>query len=214
MKLSKFFTVILAFALVFFWLSAAIALPIVARPFYYSQARSLELDRLTGWDYEVIFEAYDDVMDYLVYGEEFGTGQLKWSEDGKAHFADCKVLFRLDFIVLGLSSVFIIIALPLLRLKAENRGGVARAGFFAALILTALLVVLGVWAALDFGGFFTFFHQTLFPGKTNWVFNIITDPIVLILPYEFWMRAGLLIIGVCLGGLWLTALLLRSGCKN
>ena len=76
MKISKFLTVILALALALFWLTAAIALPILLRPCYYSQARALELDKATGFDYETIFEAYDDVMDYLVYGDEFGTGKL------------------------------------------------------------------------------------------------------------------------------------------
>ena len=214
MKISKFLTVILALALALFWLTAAIALPILLRPFYYSQARALELDKATGFDYDTIFEAYDDVMDYLVYGDEFGTGKLGWSEEGKAHFADCKGLFRLDFVVLGLSSVFIIFALPLLRRKEETRAGTGKAAFYAASTVTLLLITLGIWAAADFGAFFTFFHKTLFPGKTNWIFNIITDPIVLILPYEFWMRAGALVLGVCIGGLWLTALLLRSGRKK
>lgn len=208
MKAQRLISFLVALALALFWLSAAIALPILARPFYYRQARTLELDRATGWSFDVIFEAYDQVMDYLVYGGDFGTGQLSWSEEGKAHFADCRVLFRLDFAVLGLSAAFIAVALPLCR---KHRLPLGRASLFAALVPTLALAVFGGWAAMDFGGFFTFFHKLLFPGKTNWVFDIRADQIVLILPYEFWMRAGILVLGTALGGLWLTALGMRLG---
>ena len=53
----------------------------------------MELESETGYSHEVIKEAFDDVMDYLVFGDEFKTGQLEYSEEGKAHFEDCKKLF-------------------------------------------------------------------------------------------------------------------------
>lgn len=211
MKRYRIISIFLALALALFWLSLAIAVPILARPFYYSQARSLELDKATGCSYDTIFEAYDEVMDYLVYGADFGTGELSWSEDGKAHFEDCRGLFRLDFAVLALSAIFLIVVLPFCR-RGELRQRLGHTSFFAALVPTLLLAVAGIWAAISFDGFFTFFHQTLFPGKTNWVFDVSTDPIVLILPYEFWMRAGILIFAVAMAGLWGTAWLMgRNG---
>lgn len=60
----------------------------------------------------------------------------------------------------------------------------------AALILP---VVLGGLAALDFDRAFTVFHTVFFPGKTNWLFNPYTDPIILVMPQEFFMHCAMLI---------------------
>ena len=94
-------TVILALLV----LSASIAVPILFRPFYYIQIDALRLPERTGWPEGVIREAYDEVLDFCVLGTPFGTGELSWSESGRSHFADVRVLFRADFLVLGVTAV-------------------------------------------------------------------------------------------------------------
>ncbi len=104
MRPSKFLSALCSLLLALFLLTAAIAVPILCRPLYYAQIDALDLTENTGWDEETIRGAYDQVMDYLVGNAPFGTGKLKWSESGRAHFADCRVLFRLDFALLGVSA--------------------------------------------------------------------------------------------------------------
>ena len=70
-------------------------------------------------------------------------------------------------------------------------------------ILAAGLLI-GVLAALDFDRAFVLFHTVFFPGKTNWVFDWRTDPIILLLPQSFFRNCALLILGVLL--LWCGAL--------
>ena len=85
---SKFFSVLTAAALALFLVTGSVAVPILCRGFYYSQAEALELAEETGFSPEVIRGAFDQVMDYLVKGKPFGTGELNWSESGLCHFAD------------------------------------------------------------------------------------------------------------------------------
>ena len=46
----------------------------------------LQLTERTGWSEQTIREAYDEVMDYLVFDAPFGTGDLAWSEDWPSAF--------------------------------------------------------------------------------------------------------------------------------
>ena len=101
MRSSKLATAALTVILALLVLSASIAVPILFRPFYYIQIDALRLPERTGWAEEVIREAYDEVLDFCVLGTPFGTGELSWSESGRSHFADVRVLFRADFLVLG-----------------------------------------------------------------------------------------------------------------
>lgn len=72
-----------------------------------------------------------------------------------------------------------------------------------------MFLLAALWAVIDFTGLFTAFHHMFFPGKTNWVFDWRTDEIILILPEIFWAKTGALVLALCLGGLWLTALAAR-----
>ena len=211
MRPSKPLSILLSLALALFFLSAAIAVPILCRPFYYRQIDALDLPETTGWSEQTIRGAYDEVMDYLVCGAPFGTGELRWSESGQAHFADCRTLFRLDFVLLGVSAAVLAVLAVLYR-----RGRIAfhrfcgrSPAFWAAAGLSAVFLLAALWAVIDFTGLFTAFHHMFFPGKTNWVFDWRTDEIILILPEIFWAKTGVLVLGLCLGGLWLTALAAR-----
>lgn len=130
MRSSKLATAALTVILALLVLSASIAVPILFRPFYYIQIDALRLPERTGWPEEVIREAYDEVLDFCVLGTPFGTGELSWSESGRSHFADVRVLFRADFLVLGVTAVSAALLLLLRRLHrleftaqwAEDRG--------------------------------------------------------------------------------------------
>lgn len=209
MKQSRILSIIFSIALAIFFLSAAVEIPILCRPFYYWQARSLRLSEITGITETEIHTAYNEVMDYLTADAPFGTGALPWSEDGKSHFADCKRLFRFNFMALGGSILALALLSALLfRRKVRPYYFLRRSpAFWSAAGLTIFFIGAAVWAIKDFDGLFTFFHQICFPGKTNWIFNGRTDPIIYLLPETFWARTGALVLALCLGGAWLTALI-------
>ena len=108
-KLSLFVSVIYVIAAVLFTVSFSIGLPIHIRGFYFSQIDDLELEKASGATEDEIREAYNELLDYLVYpNAEFSTGVFEYSEEGKSHFEDCKDLFMLNFAVLIISAAFLL----------------------------------------------------------------------------------------------------------
>lgn len=194
--------VIFAVALVFLVLTVSIGLPIYLRPFYYAHIDALELDQASGFTKDQIRTAYDEVLDYLTLPDKpFGTGEIAHSQEGAAHFADCKVLFDLNAWVL-VGSALVVLGILLVR-KRCKLPSLRPAAFWAGVSALTLPIVVGTLAAMDFDRAFVIFHQIFFPGKDNWIFNYYTDPIIQILPQTFFMNCAILI-GV--------GLLLLSGC--
>lgn len=193
-------TAVFITALIIFMLTFSIGLPIYCRFLYYIQIKTLNLEAKTGWDYNTIKTAYDDVLNYLTLpNRPFGTGELKWSEDGASHFADCKVLFDLNFIGLLFSSLTAAALAILHRLKIITlcRPFKRAPYFLAAVIAVALPVVIGLACAIDFDNAFQVFHSIFFPNKTNWQFDPGRDEIIEIMPEEFFMNCAI-VIGVSL----------------
>lgn len=181
-------------------LTGAIALPLLVRPFYWAQIQALDIPARSGLTVEQLRDAFGDVMDYcLGLRPDFAAGVLPFSQEGASHFADVRVLFLLDIRLLAVS-LAALLALYLLRRRkgmALCRFGGRGPGFWAACGLGGLFVIVGGLAALDFNRAFTVFHTIFFPGKDNWLFDPMTDPVILILPEEFFRSCALLILAAC-----------------
>lgn len=178
-------------------LTGSIAWVVLLRPFYYVQIGPLGVCDASGLTAAQARAAYSDVMDYcLGLRPDFAAGVLPFSQEGASHFADVRVLFLLDIRLLAVS-LAALLALYLLRRRkgmALCRFGGRGPGFWAACGLGGLFVIVGGLAALDFDRAFTVFHTIFFPGKDNWLFDPMTDPVILILPEEFFRSCALLIL--------------------
>lgn len=202
MKTSKLLTAVLAVVLAVVLLTAAIAAPILYRPFYYAHIGPLELCEQTGLTREEIKTAFDEMMDFCVGNAAFSTGVLRWSESGKSHFSDVRTLFLLDLNVLVASILVLAILLTVSRLTGRRPGRLLGHGpsFWAGTGLAAVFAVVGALAALDFDRAFTVFHAFFFPGKDNWLFDSATDQIINILPQTFFRNCAILILTILLLG--------------
>ena len=179
-----------------FLLTVSIGLPIYIRPFYYAHIGAYDLEGLSGYSEAQIREAYDEVLDYLTLpGREFGTGELPHSPEGKAHFEDCKVLFDLNASILLLSGAILAVLFFMRRRWGDYRIGKHSALLWAAVLSLTAPMIIGALAALDFDRAFVIFHSIFFPGKTNWVFDWYADPIIRVLPQEFFRNCAILIGG-------------------
>lgn len=195
-------TVIFITALVIFILGFSIGLPIYCRFFYYIQINTLDLPGKAAEygiraDYGQIKQAYDEVLNFCTLpNREFGTGIFKWTESEKQHFADCKVLFSLDF---WLTLCTGIVSLTLLLLNAFKvitfvRPLKRRAYFWAAVIAVALPVLIFLLVLIvGFDRVFAAFHAMFFPGKENWSFDPDTEQIIIVMPEEFFMNCAIII---------------------
>lgn len=187
-------SLICAVCVFFFLLTAAIGLPIYIRPFYYAHIEPLALAERSGFTEAQIREAYDQVLDYLTLpGQEFGTGEMAYSEAGKAHFEDCKVLFDLNASILACSGGALLLLFLLRKKWGPYRLGGHSSAFWAAALALAAPMIIGGLAAMDFDRAFVVFHSIFFPGKTNWVFSWNADQIIRVLPQEFFRNCAILI---------------------
>lgn len=202
MKTSKPLTVLLSILTAVILLTAAIAVPILCRPFYYAHIEPLGLCEQTGLTREEIKTAFDEMLDYCLGAEEFSTGVLRWSESGKSHFTDVRVLFLLDLRVLAAAVIVWIIVRIISHLIKRQPGRLLGRGytFWAGIGLAAAFVIIGALAATDFDRAFTIFHALFFPGKDNWLFNPAEDQIINILPQTFFMNCAILILVILLIG--------------
>ena len=208
MKESKLLSLALALVLALVVLSGAVAVPILCRAFYYAQIGPLGLEEYTGLNEQVIREAYDGVLDYCTgKNDTFSAGILPFSESGASHFADVRGLFLLDLRVLAVSLAALVVLLVLARWRRlRPRRFLGRGpGFWGAAGLGGAFLIIGGLAALDFNRAFVIFHTLFFPGKDNWIFDWRTDPVILILPQDFFRNCAILILLLLL--VWCGALI-------
>ncbi|MCI8423811.1 MAG: TIGR01906 family membrane protein [Lawsonibacter sp.] len=207
MKYSKLLSVALSLLTALVVLTGSVAVPLLCRPFYYAHIGPMALEAYTGLNAEEIRQAFDQVMDFcLGLRPDFSAGVLRWSYSGASHFADVRVLFLLDLGVLALSLLALAAVLVLSRRRGllpwRFRGH--GPGFWGAAGLGTAFLGVGGLAVLDFDRAFTVFHALFFPGKDNWLFDWREDPVILILPQEFFRNCALLILVLLL--VWCGAL--------
>lgn len=118
--------------------------------------------------------------------------QYSLPRNALSHLQDCTPIFTTGRISVGVVGGFALVGLIALGILAGRKriGGTLIAG--SALVI-GILVALGIWAAVDFDGIFTWMH-TLFFAQGSWVFN--SDSLLITLfPEAFWAAmAGLWII--------------------
>lgn len=183
-------------SLFLFIITFSIGLPIYFRPFYYWHIGPLDLEGISGFTEAQIKEAYNAVLNYLTLpGYEFSEGDMKYTADGAAHFADCKALFSLNAWVLIISAVIIAVLL-LLRKKGKISGfyiGEVPATLCASGAAAGIVAVLAAVVAVDFNSAFKDFHTLFFAGKSNWMFDDKMDQIINVLPKRFFANCAILI---------------------
>ena len=165
MKTSKLLTVLLAVVLALLLLTAAIAVPILCRPFYYAHIGPLHIVENTGFTEEQIKTAFDEMLDYCLGADEFSTGDLKWSQSGKDHFTDVRALFLLDLRLLAVLAAALIVLLVVEKAVKVRAAPLLGRGpsFWAGAGLGGAFLIVGGLAALDFDRAFVIFHSLFFP---------------------------------------------------
>ena len=175
----------------FFLLSLAILLTIYLAWFIYPLEISwLHLTSRVPFQPQTIQHNFNVLMDYLTnpLNQALEMPNFPSSASGIHHFAVVKGLFHL-------AQGVAIVTLPIFYLFWKQ---VIQKGFLSLyrrglLIMLSLPLVLGlVGVFIGFEQFFTLFHQILFVGDDTWLFDPAKDPVILILPENFFLQAFLL----------------------
>ncbi len=174
-----------------FLLSLSILLTIYLAWFMYPLEISwLHLTSRVPFQPQTIQHNFNVLMDYLTNPLNQGLEMPDFpsSASGIHHFAVVKGLFHL-------AQGVAIVTLPIFYLFWKQ---VIQKGFLSLyrrglLIMLSLPLVLGlVGIFIGFEQFFTLFHQILFVGDDTWLFDPAKDPVILILPEDFFLHAFLL----------------------
>lgn len=170
-------------SLFLFILTAAIALTILAIPLYQFSLNWLNIPERVGMTYHQIMENYYTVLEYLHFPwiDNLVFPDFAVSESGAFHFWEVKILFFINYSVLlitGVSSYFYVKHLK----RIDGFWRLVQPFKMAIFVPFILLLVL----AIDFDTMFVFFHKLLF-NNDAWIFDARTDPIITVLPQEFFM---------------------------
>ncbi len=161
---------------------------------YYFEINHLSIERDSHISKERIKENYDVLIHYLTDPkiESLELPSFTMSDQGEIHFVDVKNIFMLirrGMYILGLYSligiIFNLINKQYTFLKYSAIG-----------TITLPLGILGL-AMINFDQAFVVFHNIAF-SNDYWIFDPVLDPIITILPQEFFMHSFLLIISLVL----------------
>lgn len=160
------------------------------KPLYYSDISRLNIEANTDLSQEGIKTAYDYLIYYINSDEDisFEIPGLPSSEAGAIHFREVKGIFKmLDYLLYGCCAA----ALYGIYFCAKKRE-------FSFLKLSSnLILIISASAALafsiNFDFAFTLFHK-LFFANDYWLFDPATDPVINLLPAEFFFHCLMLIV--------------------
>jgi len=187
-----------------FILTAAIALTILAVPLYQFALNHLDIPERVGMSFDQIMDNYYALLEYLHFPwvDTLVLPDFPVSASGAFHFYEVKILFYINYgalLVSGIMSFFY-----LRRLNRLNGFWRLVNPFKIAIFVPFVLLFI---LAIDFDFMFLIFHEILF-NNDAWVFNPATDPIITVLPQEFFMYcfilAFTLIEGSFIGGYFLS----------
>lgn len=195
-ELFRPFNIFTGFIFLIFFISAGVLFAIHCRPVYYLCMKLFDIAENTGIEASVIKANYNALIDYC---SPFFTGDLVFptfssSASGISHFEEVKVIFNIFHIA------FVVSLIALIFICRHNiksgRYNFLRTGFIVCLIVP---LVLGLACAINFDSAFVIMHKVLF-NNDDWLFDPATDPVITILPQNFFFVCALIIIFFVIAG--------------
>ncbi|MBY2475626.1 TIGR01906 family membrane protein [Clostridioides difficile] len=157
---------------------------------YYFDIDYLNISELSGLTKDDIKLNYDYLIDYNLNKNvsEFKLPTLKSSPEGKIHFEEVRNIFQN---INKLAKVLMIVSLVGIILNAKNKNIKILKTTSITLIIMPLLLAIPV--LLNFEKSFIIFHKLLFRND-YWIFSPDLDPVINMLPEEFFFHAGVMIL--------------------
>lgn len=181
--------ILTSLCLALFIISAAVTITLNFRPLYYHDISALKIEETSGFSKKVIKDNYDELIDYNQF---FRSGKLKltmpMSKEGRIHFAEVKRIFVCVEI---LCIVTLILSCFLIKRQIAGRNF----DFLKSASITTIVLpsVVGILCAVNWDSAFILFHKIMFRND-YWLFDEATDPVIMILPDEFFLHCAVMII--------------------
>lgn len=145
------------------------------------EVRSFSID---GASTDALFSAIQEATQENNVAESLKSSErYTLPENALSHLSDCTPIFTTGRISVGVVGGFSLAGLVALLILA-GRKRVGRTIIAGASLVGALLLLLGLWAIVDFNGLFTWMHTMLF-AQGNWTFSS-TSLLIQLFPEAFW----------------------------
>lgn len=189
-KSYKILQLLFCFALSLFIIFAAVKITLMFKPLYYFDIKYLNIEKLSGFSKDEIVKNYDYVIGYLLSprGQEFKLPSIPYSQYGQIHFRDVKAIFTAIDNLLIITGLISAIGL-FINIKHRSFDFLKR----TCSVLIFLPITLLIAFMINFDAAFTIFHKIFFRND-YWQFDPSIDPIINVLPQEFFYHAALLIV--------------------
>ncbi|MGG3259815.1 TIGR01906 family membrane protein [Bacillus paranthracis] len=184
--LDRLITIIVSYSIAFSIFALATTAVVYGKWLYYFEIDFLNIPDLAAMTKDDIKRNYDVLITYLspFYDGALHLPTLDMSTNGRVHFVDVKnILVKIQYVMYATTIIAIVGGMYLLKKKNEKfllHGSILTIIFPIALMLPI---------AINFEKSFVIFHKLLF-SNDYWVFDPEKDPIILMLPEEFFMHAA------------------------
>ncbi len=180
---------IAALGLTLFIFSASVTAVLYLRWLYYLDIRLLDIPALSGMTEEKVRLNYDALMDYcqLWFRGSLSFPTLPMSREAQIHFADCKRIFdaiQITAVFTGLISMMMAV-----RLRRRPKRWIRAAGIMCLAVPTTL----GTGIFFFWDRFFILFHTLVF-SNDYWLFDPVSDPVILMLPDAYFLHCAAVIL--------------------
>ncbi|MGW6194487.1 lipoprotein intramolecular transacylase Lit [Bacillus cereus] len=193
--LDRLITLVVSYSIAFSIFALATTVVVYGKWLYYFEIDFLNIPDLADMTKDEVKRNYDVLITYLspFYEGALQLPTLDMSTNGRIHFVDVKnILVKIQYIMYGTIVIAVLGGAYLLKKKKEKF-------LLHGAILTIIFpIALTLPIAINFEKSFVLFHKLLF-SNDYWMFDIETDPVILMLPEEFFMHAACVILLLILG---------------
>ncbi|CEN92036.1 membrane protein [[Clostridium] sordellii] len=188
--MKKISNLILAFLMSLFIITSIVKFTVVFKPLYYFDIKHLNIPILSGMSEEEIKLNYDYLIKYNTsYRDyEFNMPTLKSSIQGKIHFEEVRDVFKVLNKINIISGVISVLGIYIVLKKKEIKI-IKYTGIISILIPIFLVIPI----TIQFEKSFEIFHRLIF-NNDYWIFDPSKDPVINMLPAEFFLHCGVVIL--------------------
>jgi integral membrane protein (TIGR01906 family) len=187
---NKFVTIILSIALTLFLISITVKATLAFRQLYSYDLDHLNIAKDYGMAKEEIMKNYNILIDYTQKKSiaKLYMPSFPMSRQGEIHFTEVKALFMKFNTLMYITGIASILGI-ILMIKEKSYKYLK----YSSTLLLALPIILAIPFAINFDASFTIFHKMFF--KNNyWEFDPVKDPIINVLPQEFFFHCAVMIL--------------------
>jgi integral membrane protein (TIGR01906 family) len=187
---SKLTTVVLSLLLSLFLISLAVKLTLSFRQLYFFDIDYLNIAKDYGMQKGVIIKNYNILIGYIQDKNitTLNMPDFPTSREGAIHFVEVKDIF-MKFNTLLYAAGLISLVGGFLKLKNKDFSFLK----WSSIGLLAIPIALAIPFGIDFDKSFTAFHKIFF-NNDYWEFDPVKDPIINVLPQEFFFHCAVLIL--------------------